>query len=71
MFLCEYESGTFRRSAEVSEARFFDPGDLPAEMEPYLRTIVALALLETGVEERQRLVDSWRGKAWMALASEE
>ena len=71
VFSCQYESGTFRPSAEVSEARFFDPEALPAEMEPYLRTIVALALPTTGAEEKQRLVDSWRGKAWMALASEE
>ena len=71
VFFCEYESGTFRPSAEVSEARYFDPGDLPANMEPYLRTIVALALPTTGAEESQRLIDSWRGKAWLALASEE
>ena len=71
VFLCEFVSGTFRPSAEVSEARFFDPGKLPAEMEPYLRTIVALALPTTEAEERQRLINSWRGKAWLALASEE
>ena len=68
---CQYESGTFRPSAEVSEARFFDPEDLPAEMEPYLQTIVALALPTTGAEERQRLINSWCGRAWLALASEE
>ena len=71
VFMCKYESGTFRPSAEVSEARFFDAGDLPAEMEPYLRTIVALALPATGAEERAQLINSWRGKAWLALASEE
>jgi ADP-ribose pyrophosphatase YjhB (NUDIX family) len=71
VFLCEYEGGTFRPSAEVSEARFFDPGDLPADMEPYLCTIVALALPTTGAEERRRLINSWRGKAWLVLASEE
>ena len=71
VFSCEYESGTFRPSAEVSEARFFDPAALPADMEPYLRTIVALALPTTGATERQRLISSWRGKAWLALTSEE
>jgi 8-oxo-dGTP diphosphatase len=71
VFLCEYEGGTFRPSAEVSEARFFDPGNLPADMEPYLRTVVALALPTTGVEERRRLINSWRGRAWLVLTSEE
>jgi ADP-ribose pyrophosphatase YjhB (NUDIX family) len=71
VFSCEYKSGTFRPSAEVSEARFFDPAALPADMEPYLRTIVALALPTTGAMERQRLISSWRGKAWLALTSEE
>ena len=71
VFSCEYERGTFRPSAEVSEARFFDPTALPADMEPYLRTIVALALPTTGTAERERLVSSWRGKAWLALTSEE
>jgi len=71
VFSCEYKSGTFRPSAEVSEARFFDPAALPADMEPYLRTVVALALPTTGATERQRLVSSWRGKAWLALTSEE
>ena len=71
VFLCGYEGGTFRPSAEVSEARFFGPGDLPAGMESYLRTIVALALPTTGAEERRRLINSWRGKAWIFLASEE
>jgi ADP-ribose pyrophosphatase YjhB (NUDIX family) len=71
VFSCEYKSGTFRPSAEVSEARFFDPAALPADMEPYLHTIVALALPTTGATERQRLIGSWRGKAWLALTSEE
>jgi len=71
VFSCAYESGTFRPSAEVSEARFFAPGDLPAEMEPYLRTIVTLALPSTGAAERERLINSWRGRAWLVAASEE
>ena len=71
VFSCEYLSGDFRSSAEVSEARFFDPAALPAEMELYLRTIVGLALPATGVTERRRLVGSLRGKAWIALVSEE
>jgi ADP-ribose pyrophosphatase YjhB (NUDIX family) len=71
VFLCELVSGTFRPSAEVSEARFFEPGDLPAEVEPYQGTIVALALPATGAEERQQLINSWSGRAWLALASEE
>ena len=71
VFSCEYKSGTFEPSAEVSEARFFDPAALPADMEPYLHTIVALALPTTGAMERQRLISSWRGKAWLALTSEE
>ena len=70
VFSCEYQSGTFQTSAEVSEARFFDPGALPADMEPYLRTIVSLTLPTTGAEERQRLVNSWRGKAWLSLPIE-
>jgi 8-oxo-dGTP diphosphatase len=71
VFSCEYKRGTFRPSAEVSEARFFEPSALPEDMEPYLHTIVALALPTTGAAERQRLVSSWRGKAWLALTSEE
>jgi ADP-ribose pyrophosphatase YjhB (NUDIX family) len=71
VFSCEYESGTFRPSAEVSEALFFDPAAMPTDMEPYLRTIVAIALPATGAEERRRLIDSWRGKAWLTLMSEE
>lgn len=71
VFSCEYQRGTFQPSAEVSEARFFDPAALPEDMEPYLRTIVALALPTTGVEERQQLIDSWRGKAWLAPISDE
>ena len=71
VFSCEYESGTFRPSAEVSEVRFFDPAALPMDMEPYLRTIGALALPTTGPAERQRIVNSWRGKDWLALTSEQ
>ena len=71
VFLCEYEGGTFRPSAEVSEAHFLDPGDLPADMEPYLRTIVALALPTTGAEEKRQLINSWRGRAWLVLVPEE
>lgn len=71
VFSCEYRSGTFRPSAEVSEARFFEPSALPEDMEPYLRTIVALALPTTGETEKQRLISSWHGKAWLALTSEE
>lgn len=43
IFLCVLEGGTFRASAEISDAAFFAPDELPGRVEPFHVQVAAYA----------------------------